>query len=1202
MRLKKLLLHGFKSFADHVEITFEDGITGVVGPNGCGKSNIADAVRWVLGEQSAKSLRGAKMEDVIFNGTEKRRRLSYCEVTLVFDNEDHALALDFAEVQVTRRVYRSGEGEYKINGAACRLRDIVDLFRDTGIGREGYSLIGQGRIDEILSAKSEDRRQVFEEAAGIVKYKARKLDAERRITHTQENLNRVEDILAELEERVEPLRQQSEAAREYLQLRDELKVLDLNVFLLRTERYEVRIRELKQSVEALGESILEANQALEKQGAERDEAQALLNRYELEASEKREVVQRLIREVEAGEGAVQVMRERIAAGEKDRDRIKSQLSAAAEGGEGIRRQVEQMTREIDAEASAIDGAAASLAEKEQALSRSESELSDLEERSEGAKQQIIQSMNRLSDVRSQRARLSAMKTALENQIEAMQADREHEQSGVIALGEHVESARSILEEETARKQELDRQVAEMQDRVQALGDESQQLQQHVTRLQSERQQRDSRLKLLREMQRDYEGYTNAVKQVLMQARRQQGGALASDGAGDGSGPRGKGVHGVVADLIHVPARLERAMDMVLGGALQNIVVDRDEDAKRMIEYLRVNRFGRATFLPIASVRGRTLSPQERSVLTMPGCIGLASELIEFDPIYQGVVDNLLGRTVVAENLATGIAIQRAARYQLRLVTIEGDVMHSGGSMTGGSVQSRMTSLLSRAREIEESEQALKKIDAEFTASREKYAKLEDDRGQLKRERGELYDELHRQEVAVARAEAQLKAALEEQDSNNQRVARMEAERDRLRAQLSDVTESLTTLDTQQQSAESSTDNRQAEVKRLSEEIYRLRGETDALRETVNEERVSLASRRRGLEADIAARDRLSSQAEDADRLRTESEAALAECRNALEKNAALLESDVENLHQSKVQLDAAREAFDASDGLRTGVQKQLQQLAERIDALRADLDDFSDRHHRSELQLQRVEGEFKQIQDRIWEDYELTYAGAEPFRQQDFKLTESERRITAIRQRIRAMGTVNVAALDEYRHTVERVEALSTQRDDLLKAQADLENIVAELEAKMEKQFKTQFALMNENFQRTFVRLFGGGKAELRLTDPSDALNCGIEIVAQPPGKKLQMLSLLSGGERALTAIAILFAILDLKPTPFCILDEIEAALDDANIDTYADYLKAYSENTQFIVITHRKGTMERCDALYGVVMEEKGISKTVSVKLNEAV
>ena len=1186
MRLKKLIIHGFKSFADHMEIIFEDGITGVVGPNGCGKSNIADAVRWVLGEQSAKSLRGSKMEDVIFNGTESRRRLSFCEVTLVFENEDHALAIDFAEVSVTRRVYRSGEGEYKINGAACRLKDIIDLFRDTGIGKDGYSMIGQGRIDEILSVRSEDRRQVFEEAAGIVKYKARKLDAQKRIQRTQENLNRVEDILTELEDRVDPLREQSEKAREYLTLRDELKGLDLNVFLVRTERYETRIRELKESLQALGDSILQANRSLEEKSEKRNEAQGMLDTLELESGEKRETVQQLIREVEACEGAVQVMRERIAAGERERDRIQDERASAAEGRAGVLRQIEKMTAGIEAETRAIEEAAAALAVREQALEDSEARLSGMEEEAENAKQQIIQAMNRLGDVRSQRARLSAMKTALENQLSVMDVDREREQTGSQALGEHVQAARELLDTENARKAELDRQAGDMQARVQALGEKSSELSDRVTRMQAERQQRDSRLKLLREMQRDYEGYNNSVKQVLLQARR--------------LGPNA-GVHGVVADLIHVPARLERAMDMVLGGALQNIVVDRDEDAKRMIEYLRGNRFGRATFLPISSVRGRTLSRQERDVLSMPGCVGLASELVEFDPKYQGVIDNLLGRTVVAEDLDAGIAIQRAGRYQFRLVTLEGDVMHSGGSMTGGSVQSRMTSLLSRTREIEESEQALKKLEEQFAAAREQHAAIEDERAGLKRERGELYDELHKQEVVCARAEAQLNAALDEQSGNNQRLARAEAERERLRAQLDDVTQGLIVLDEQQQSVETSTDDRQADVKRMSDEIYRLRDETDALRSEVGDARIALASRRRGLEASTNDRDRLSGQAENAEKLMADTGIALAGCLKELAQNAALLEGDVKALADGKSALDIARADFGEAEQHRTGIQKQLQALGEEIDALRTTLDDLSDKHHRSELQLTRVEGEYKQIQDRIWEDYELTYAGAEPFRQPDFKLTESEKRISAIRQRIRAMGTVNVAALDEYRRTVERVEELNTQRDDLLKAQADLEGIVAELEARMEKQFREQFTQMNENFQRTFVRLFGGGKAELRLSDPKDALNCGIDIVAQPPGKKLQMLSLLSGGERALTAIAILFAILDLKPTPFCILDEIEAALDDANIDTYADYLKSYSENTQFIVITHRKGTMERCDALYGVVMEEKGVSKTVSVKLNEA-
>ena len=1185
MRLKKLKLHGFKSFADQVEMSFEDGITGVVGPNGCGKSNIADAVRWVLGEQSAKTLRGTKMEDVIFNGTEKRRRLAYCEVTLVFDNEDHGLPLDFVEVAVSRRVYRSGEGEYAINGTPCRLKDIIDLFRDTGIGKEGYSLIGQGRIDELLSAKSEDRRQIFEEAAGIVKYKARKTEAQRRMENTRQNLERVEDILSELERRVEPLRQQSEAAREYLNLRDELKDLDLNAFLVRTERYNARIAELKETGAALAESLSQAAAEQERLSAAREEKQLELDRLELDAAEKRDDVQELIRDVEAREGVVSVMRERIAATTRERERLQGEHEAAENGGVGIQQRVETLEKEIEAETASLSAAETALSTREAALADQEYELSAKEEKAETAKQEIINAMNRLGDVRGRQGQLTAMKTALERQIASMAEDQDRGAAGTESLNEQVQAASDQLAAENARKKELEALVADSVAKVRAQGDEAQELSERRSKLLASKQQYDSRVKLLSEMQRDYEGYQNSVKQVLLQARR-LGGA---------------GVHGVVADLIHAPEKLERALDMVLGAALQNVVVDRDEDAKRMIEYLRANRFGRATFLPISSVRGRTLSPQERQVLSMPGCVGLASELVSFDKRYAGIIDNLLGRTVVAENLDAGIAIQRAGRYAFRLVTLEGDVMHSGGSMTGGSVQSRATSLLSRTREIEEGRAALMRIEQSLDELQTRLSALEDQRDALKKERSELYDALHRQEVVCARIEAQLEAAREEQRSHGERVARVEQEKARLEAQLSEVNESLEQLSGQTESEQKNTREMQAQVRELQNEIFHLREETEAARKEVTEARVSLATRQRGLQANIADRDRLIAQAGDLDRLLRESEEALRRTERELADNAGQLEKDEAALAEEKKALDAARTSFREADEKRTAAQKQLQELMTQSDAMRESMEALSDKHHRAELQLSRVEGEFKQITDRIWEEYELTYAGAEPFRRADFKLTEAEKRIAQIRARIREMGTVNVAALDEYRQTVARVEELTAQRDDLNKAQDDLQGIIEELEKKMETQFKQQFEVLNQNFQRTFVRLFGGGKAELRLGDPKDALNCGIDIVAQPPGKKLQMLSLLAGGERALTAIAILFAMLDLKPTPFCILDEIEAALDDANIDNYAEYLKSYSRNTQFVVITHRKGTMERCDSLYGVVMEEKGVSKMVSVLLNEA-
>ncbi len=1185
MRLKKLVIHGFKSFADRVEVTFENGITGVVGPNGCGKSNIADAVRWVLGEQSAKTLRGSKMEDVIFNGTEKRRRLAFCEVTLTFDNEDKALPVDFTEVEVSRRVYRSGEGEYKLNGTACRLRDIVDLFRDTGIGKEGYSLIGQGRIDDILSVRSEDRRKVFEEAAGIVKYKARKLDAQRRMENTRQNLTRVEDILSELETRVEPLKEQSETAREYLALRDELKVLDINVYLVRTERYQARLAELRASLETLSEAVGQAEEELKTVSAAREEGLGRLETLEHEAAAQREVVQKWIREVEAREGAVQVMRERILAGERERDRLISERDAARDGGGGVKRHVEELREKIEKEAGELEAFQQEQAAREEELARFEAELSALEAQAEAEKEQIIQSMNRLGDVRNQQARLETLRTALENQLSGMGEDEQRADAGMRSLDEQLAAAQELLREESERKAHFEREVANSVEQVRASSEQSRQLSEQVNARMAERQRADSRLKLLVEMQNDYEGYQHSVKQVLLYARK--------SGA--------SGVHGVVAELIEVPEKLERAIDMVLGGALQNIVVERDEDAKRMIEYLRNNRFGRATFLPVGSVRPRVLDAREREVLKLPGCLGVASELIRFDEKYRGVIDNLLGRTVVAENLEAGIRIQRAGRYAFRLVTLEGDVMHSGGSMTGGSVQSRVTNLLSRGREIEQLRATLAKLDDEVIAARNELVRQEAERTRLKQERGELYDELHRQEVACARAEAQLKAVQDERASHEQSASRVRAERERLEAQLADVQNSLAAIEEHQQTAQENTAGRQERVKALMEDIYVRREKGEKLRAETSDGRVRLATRQRGLEAARADHERLSRQAEDMEKLLADSESQLEVCMKSLAENAAVLERDSAELTAGKAELDRVRGQFNETDSRRTEAQRELQAQAEQIDALRARVDEHTDKRHRCELQLQRVETEFKQIEERIWEDYELTYALAEPFRQEGFRLSESEKRISAIRARIREMGAVNVSALDEYRQTVQRLEEMTAQRDDLQRAELDLQNIVEELERKMESQFKREFAVLNQNFQRTFVKLFGGGRAELTLSDPNDALNCDIDVVAQPPGKKLQLLTLLSGGERALTAIAILFAMLDLKPTPFCILDEIEAALDDANIDNYADYLRAYSENTQFVVITHRKGTMERCNALYGVVMEEKGVSKLVSVSLNEA-
>ena len=1186
MRLKKLEIYGFKSFADRVEMTFDTGITGVVGPNGSGKSNISDAVRWVLGEQSAKTLRGGKMEDVIFGGTEKRKKLAWCEVILTFDNEDRALPIDFAEVAVMRRVYRNGDSEYMINRNACRLRDIVDLFRDTGIGKESYSLIGQGRIDEILSVKSEDRRQVFEEAAGIVKFKTRKNEAERRLENTAANLARVQDIITELESRLEPLKEQSASAREYLQLRDELKGLELNVFLLRSERYDARIRELRETLEALNDSIAQGEAQQLQQTGVREQTQDELSALEAQAAEGRELVQSLIREVEAREGASGVLRERISAAERERTRLNALLSETDEGEDGMQRRIRDTKLRLESETKEAGEAQLRLQAMDEALNALSEELIGRERAVEELKSQMIDAINRLSDVRSEQSRLKAMEDALVGRLDSLAGEDETGGEQLVHLEEDASRAEAELNEARTEKARLDKELNETQQALSLSATESERLSgEHRTAL-SQRQDTASRLKVLEEMRRDYEGYQHSVKQVLMQAKRLPN----------------SGVHGVVANLIQVPRELERAVDMVLGAALQNIVVDREEDAKRMIDYLRNNRLGRATFLPLTSVHGRTLSREERETLKLDGCVGLASELISFDPKYQGIIDSLLGRTVIARDLDSGIRIQRAGRHAFRLVTLEGDVMHSGGSMTGGSVQSRVTSLLSREREIAEHKERMTALDQKLRTLNEAIQALEEKRATLKQVRSDLFEQVREQEIACAREETHLTSAQEALEAQRSRLSRSQSEADRMREQLEDVRTAIERLNSQQQGEEKTGADQQAEILRLNSEISGMREELAEKRRIVTDEHIVQAARERGLTALTADLQRMTGEHQDLSRQRADSQTALTAVEETLSADNAQLQEELDRLADFRSRLDEARADFGRTDHERTAAQQKLQSIAEALDHLRADLDSFVDRQHKAEMQLSRIEAEFKQLTDRIWEDYELTYAGAEEFREEGFKLTESERRISDIRQRIRSLGSVNVGAVDEYRQTLERFEELTAQRDDLTKAQVDLSAIIEDLMKKMEVQFRTQFDALNRNFQETFVNLFGGGRAELQLSDPKDVLNCNIEVVAQPPGKKLQMLTLLSGGERALTAIAILFAMLKLKPTPFCFLDEIEAALDDANIDNFADYLRTYSRNTQFVVVTHRKGTMERCDALYGVAMEEKGVSKMVSVKMSEAI
>lgn len=1184
MRLKKLEIYGFKSFAERTQLVFDQGITGVVGPNGSGKSNISDAVRWVLGEQNPRSLRGGKMEDIIFNGTEKRKRLGYCEVTLTFENTDQTLALDYSEIEVTRRVYRSGESEYSLNKTSCRLKDITELFRDTGIGKEGYSLIGQGRIDEILSSKSEDRRLVFEEAAGIVTYKSRKEEAERRMYNTRQNLERVQDIIEELGNQLEPLAQQSETARRFLALREQLRGLELNAFLVRSDRADERIKSIGQTIEGLAEAIAEGEAREKESSAKRLRIEEAITEQDALVAEAHEQVLALTKLLEVHEGENNVLRSDIAHSSQDLARLESEQAESEQRLAALEALQADATGDQTEQHTLLSAQRAELVTVEEKMTQAQADAEAKEHALDAHKAAIMEAMNRLSDVRSNQTRLSTMRQSLEKRLEELRQGEQGIEADEARLAEAVATAEEAREGVSAQMETLTQESVAADEKVRAAVQRTEALTEQLAQYNGQQQALSSRLRVLQEMERDYEGYQHAVKQVLLRAKEE------------------KGVHGVVATLLHVPKEYEKPIEAVLGASLQHVVTDDEFVAKRMIDYLRQRQFGRATFLPISAIKGRTVSQEERKILSMPGCLGVASELVAFDPQYRGIMENLLGRTLIAENLDAGIAIMRRGNYSFRLVTLEGDVMHSGGSMTGGSAQSRMTSLLSREREINEHKQALKSLAAKIEKAKQELGELEAQRTEDKRRRAELFARLHQEEIAVAREQERYARAQDEYKAHQERREQHRLMCEQIEDNLRDIATQLGEMDQNQGHAEQDTAEMHQRTQSLQAELMVAREHAEEMREQVTTWRVSLAALEREVEALRRDGARLESEKQALHSRIEQQRAQRSQRQEQAEAYRQGLEQGEEKQMACQAKLDQANGTLEARNLARAKKQAELRTLAEEVDALRERLNGDVDRHHRAELQLTRLEGDLKQMQDRIWEEYELTYAGAKDFFVENFELGPAEKCINEIRAQIREMGSVNVNAIEDYQTCRTRHDELCTQREDLLRAEEDLHGIIEGLMVKMEKQFREQFSLLGQYFSETFARLFNGGHAELKLLDPNDVLNCGIEIVAQPPGKKLQLLTLLSGGERALTAIAILFAMLRLKPTPFCILDEIEAALDDANINYFADYLSEFSRNTQFVVVTHRKGTMERCDALYGVAMEEKGVSKMVSVQLTDHV
>lgn len=1183
--LKRLEVYGFKSFADKTELAFTNGITAIVGPNGSGKSNVGDAVRWVLGEQSAKQLRGGKMEDIIFNGTEKRKKLSFCEVTLVFDNQDRALPIDYTEVAITRRLYRSGESEYCINRTPCRLKDVTELLMDTGIGKEGYSIIGQGKIDNILSNKAEERRSVFEEAAGIMKYKTRKLEAERRLERTSENMSRLNDILSELSDRIGPLELQSQTAQKYLALREELRTLEVNFYLYQYDMAAKRKEEIKGAMEAVEGEYAEKERLRDELQTAQEGSRSDVEKIEEELSQLHGRMLALTAQIEQGTGQNKIYCERVEHLNREAERLEQENDGAEKTirelslSGGNKELIAEKEKEAGQLKAAAEAGQTELDNKDAALETEEREL----ERLRG---ELIEAMNRLSGERVNAGRCEAMKASIAERIEQInaqstvlsgelesiaQARKDRQQAGQALAQEYErlsgarQQAKASFEEITRKKETLAAEAQRTAEQLQAAAQKA---------------------SMLREMKRDYESFNNAVKHLLTDCQKNPALAECS--------------RGVVAELITVPEKFERAVETALGAAVQNIVTPTEEDAKRLIEYLKKCGYGRATFLPMSAIKARRADNAERAALRVPGCFGIASELISFDNQYRAIMESLLGRTVICDKMDTCISIARACGHSLKLVTLDGDIINPGGSMTGGSRQSRLTSVLGRTRELEEAERLHEELLVKKESLRARSAELAQQLRAASETLEEANAQMHKTEVEIAAENEKLKRLDGDRDSRFRSLEDLETEKKQHNDTLLDIEAQLSGADGKAEALEE--DNKSAQ-RTLSQRTAAYNAEKLA-REKTAQELTELKVRMTAAFSELAAMhsdaQRVNREIERLAGVKEHNIGKINDCRRQIEeldRESVAGGKMVEKLKKELEQVSGQGETLEKSKSELADISQERQR---RMRELEKDIGNAQEKKHRFELSLQKVDADISLMEQRVWDEYELTYTNALQMRIPDFRPNGVQGDITRLRKAIGALGNVNVNAIEEYADTKTRYEELTRQLEDLEKAERDLNKIIVDMMKKMESRFAEQFAVINKYFGETFKKLFGGGRAELRLENAGDVLGSGIDIVAQPPGKSLQMLSLLSGGERALTAIAILFAMLRLKPTPFCILDEIEAALDEANVYNFAGYLREFTQKTQFIVITHRKPTMEEADSLYGVAMEEKGVSRMVSVRLTD--
>ncbi|MUT66321.1 chromosome segregation protein SMC [Paenibacillus sp. NEAU-GSW1] len=1185
MFLKRIELAGFKSFADKTEMEFVTGITAVVGPNGSGKSNISDGIRWVLGEQSAKSLRGGKMEDIIFAGSDARKAVNYGEVSLTLDNGDGALPLEYNEVTVTRRVHRSGDSEYMINKQPCRLKDITELFMDTGIGKEAYSIIGQGRIEEILSTRSEDRRGIFEEASGIVKYKSRKREAQKKLEETETNLLRIHDLVTELDDQVGPLREQSAKAIHFKQLREQLKTQEISMYVHNIENVHKSWAEANEKLNRLKREQLELSTVVSKHDAHLEKDRHALRELEEELDRLHESMLQFSEEYEKCEGYGEVLKERKRNLEQNKRQLEETIAAQDE-------RIGALTKE-EAE---FRGRAAvlelQLAELKVKLADEESNLLgvaggtsvDAEELLKG---ELLEVLSTMSQIRNEIRYASQQQEAVQRRMERLTEEEAkwNEQNDKLKV----------------RRTELDKQLeatlkAIDANRTKYIGEAekskeiSQYIEDGLAAIRKWEQKLDSQISrrdTMKEMQDALDGFMQGVREVLKASRRASGGI--------------SGVHGAVAELVRVPERLETAVETALGGAMQHIVMEDEKSARIAIGFLKQRQLGRATFLPLDVIRGRQVPDHERRMAEgVEGFVGVAADLVSCDPKYEAIINNLLGNVLLAETLEQANRIASKCQYRYRVVTLEGDVVNAGGSMTGGSLQKKGASLLGRGRQIEA-------LDKEIVEAQSMIAQLRDKLSDLRKEQSILSHKM--EELRAASEQSRID---EQQIRAEQQQLQNEAKHLGEQAQL--FTSDRSSHQAEQQTMKQSAEEAEARLVELTaeearlQEAIRLAEERRKASETAKEE---LQGQLTDLKIAVAKTDQEKLSFEDqASRVRSDIGRAkqelggyrslLAQQEEELARHGQETVEQIEQLNALRLKKQECAEQTDLKRSARADRTRELEQGESETKEQRAQLRNVEDQLRQTEIAANRLDVELDNLLRKLSEEYELSFELAKERYPVPEDVVGTQNAVRDLKRQITALGDVNLGAIDEYERVKERFDFLTEQKDDLVEAKTTLYQVIKEMDDEMSKRFKTTFEAIRGHFVVVFAKLFGGGRADLVLVEPDRVLDTGIDIVAQPPGKKLQNLQLLSGGERALTAIALLFAILQVKPVPFCVLDEVEAALDEANVARFAQYLREFSGLTQFIVVTHRKGTMEEADVLYGVTMEEGGVSKLVSVRLEE--